>query len=35
VPTEYSQRKTVEIDAPQVLARLRDDAADAALLSPL
>lgn len=35
VPTEYSQRKTVEIDAPQVLARLRDDGADAALLSPL
>lgn len=35
VPTEYSQRKTMEIDAPQVLARLRDDGADAALLSPL
>lgn len=35
VPTEYSQRKTVEIDAPRVLARLRDDGADAALLSPL
>lgn len=35
VPTEYSQRKTMEIDAPQVLERLRDDGADAALLSPL
>ena len=34
-PTEYSQRKTMEIDAPQVLARLRADGADAALLSPL
>lgn len=35
VPTEYSQRKTMEEDAPQVLARLRDDGADAALLCPL
>ncbi|TAJ96359.1 MAG: hypothetical protein EPO10_12680 [Reyranella sp.] len=35
VPTEYSQRKTMEIDAPQVLGRLRADGADAALLSPL
>ncbi|WP_428683472.1 hypothetical protein [Reyranella sp.] len=35
VPTEYSQRKTIEIDAPQVLARLRADGADVALLSPL
>ena len=35
VPTEYSQRKTVEEDAPQVLARLRDDGAEAALLCPL
>jgi D-proline reductase (dithiol) PrdB len=35
VPTEYSQRKTIEIDAPQVLAQLRADGADAALLSPL
>ncbi|MBV8393793.1 MAG: hypothetical protein JOY81_11485 [Alphaproteobacteria bacterium] len=35
VPTEYSQRKTIELDAPQVLARLRDDGADAALLCPL
>jgi D-proline reductase (dithiol) PrdB len=35
VPTDYSQRKTTEHDAPQVLARLRDDGADAALLCPL
>ncbi|KAF0105617.1 MAG: hypothetical protein FD144_255 [Rhodospirillaceae bacterium] len=35
VPTEYSQRKTTELDAPQVLARLRADGADVALLSPL
>ncbi len=35
VPTNYSQRETLERDAPQVLARLRDDGADAALLCPL
>lgn len=35
VPTEYSQRKTIEEDAPQVLSRLRDDGADAAILCPL
>lgn len=35
VPTEYSQRKTMEIDAPEVLTRLRADGADVALLSPL
>ncbi len=35
VPTTYSQRQTGEQDAPQVLARLRDDGADAALLCPL
>jgi hypothetical protein len=35
VPTEYSQRKTIDIDAPQVLERLRADGADVALLSPL
>ncbi len=35
VPTEYSQRRTVEIDAPDVLARLREDEADVALLVPL
>jgi D-proline reductase (dithiol) PrdB len=35
VPTEYSQRKTTHEDAPQVLQRLRDDGADAAILCPL
>ena len=35
VPTEYSHRKTSEQDAPQVLARLREDRADAALLCAL
>ena len=35
VPTEYSQRKTREVDAPAILARLREDGADAALLSAL
>jgi D-proline reductase (dithiol) PrdB len=35
VPTEYSHRKTVEEDAPQVLAGLRDDGAQAAILCPL
>jgi hypothetical protein len=35
IPTEYSQRKTLEVDAPQVLSRLRDDGADAAILCPL
>src|SRR5471032_674498 len=35
VPTEYSHRKTLDEDAPQVLARLRDDGAQAAILCPL
>ena len=35
VPTEYSQRKTMEEDAPQILARLREDGANAAFLFPL
>ena len=35
VPTEYSQRKTLSEDAPEVLARLRADGADAALLCAL
>lgn len=35
VPTEYSQRKTIEVDAPAILAGLREDGADAALLSAL
>jgi len=32
VPTEYSIRKTNAQDAPDILARLRDDGADAAIL---
>ncbi len=35
VPTEYSQRKTIEEDAPKLLALLREDGADAALISAL
>jgi hypothetical protein len=35
VPTEYSQRKTLDEDAPEVLTRVRADGADAALLCPL
>ena len=35
IPTEYSHRKTLTVDAPQVLSRLRDDGADAAILCPL
>ena len=35
VPTDYSQRRTIEQDAPEILARCREDAADIALLVPL
>ncbi len=35
VPTDYSQRRNVEEDAPEILRRLREDAADVALLVPL
>ena len=34
-PTGYSQKKTNEVDAPEILRRLREDGADAVLLSPL
>lgn len=34
-PTEYSHRKTQEQDAPQILQWLREDGADAALLTAL
>jgi D-proline reductase (dithiol) PrdB len=34
-PTGYSHRKTNEVDAPEILARLREDRVDAVLLSPL
>jgi D-proline reductase (dithiol) PrdB len=35
VPTEYSQRKTLAEDAPDILSRVREDRADAAVLCPL
>jgi D-proline reductase (dithiol) PrdB len=35
VPTEYSQRKTREEDAPEVVKRIQEDGADAAVLCPL
>ncbi len=35
VPTEYSQRKTREKDAPEILSHVREDRADAAILCPL
>lgn len=35
LPTEYSQRKTSQIDAPLVLDYCRDDGVDALLLVPL
>ena len=34
-PTEYSQRRTREFDAPELLERCRQDGADIALLVPL
>jgi hypothetical protein len=35
VPTDYSQRRTIEIDAPEILRRCREDGVDVALLVPL
>lgn len=35
VPTEYSHRKTLEVDAPNIHRRLLEDGADAALLCAL
>ena len=35
VPTDYSQRRTVELDAPETLRRCREDGVDVALLVPL
>ena len=35
VPTDYSQRRTIDQDAPAVLARCLEDGADVALLVPL
>ena len=34
-PTEYSQRRTRIVDAPEVLRRCREDGADVAMLVPL
>ncbi len=34
-PTDYSQRRTLEIDAPEILRRCREDEVDVALLVPL
>ena len=34
-PTDYSHRRTLEIDAPEILARIQEDQADIALLVPL
>jgi len=35
VPTEYSQRRTIEQDAPEIVSRSLEDEADIALLVPL
>jgi hypothetical protein len=35
VPTDYSQRRTLEQDAPEILRRCREDGVDVALLVPL
>lgn len=35
VPTEYSQRRTIDADAPEILRRCRQDGVDAVLLVPL
>ena len=35
VPTDYSQRRTTELDAPEILSRCREDQVDLALLVPL
>ncbi len=35
VPTDYSQRRTIEQDVPEILARCREDEVDIALLVPL
>ena len=35
VPTDYSQRRTIERDAPEIVARCNEDEVDIALLVPL
>ena len=34
-PTEYSHKRTISVDAPEILRRCREDAVDVALLVPL
>ncbi len=35
VPTDYSQRRTIEQDAPEILRRCREDGVDAVVAAPL
>ena len=35
VPTDYSQHRTCEVDAPEILRRCREDGVDVALMVPL
>jgi hypothetical protein len=35
VPTEYSQRRTIDVDAPEILEYCREDGVDVVLLVPL
>ena len=35
VPTDYSQRRTIERDAPEIVSRCKEDEVDIALLVPL
>ena len=35
IPTEYSQRRTIEADAPRLLELMREDGVDVAMLVPL
>ena len=35
VPTDYSQRRTIEQDAPEIVSRCLEDGADVALLVPI
>ncbi|MEM7747372.1 MAG: hypothetical protein AAF346_03910 [Pseudomonadota bacterium] len=35
VPTEYSQSKTIQRDAPEIVKRLKEDGAEAVVLTPL
>ena len=35
VPTDYSQRRTIDEDAPEILRLCREDQVDVVLLSPL